>query len=48
MTEEERKRLEEEWLECNRQIFDERISSEDYWKAVERCQEIDTILRAHQ
>lgn len=46
MTEEERERLENEWLECNRRTFDEHISFEDYWKAVDRCREIDAALRA--
>lgn len=46
MTDEERDRLEDEWLECNRRIFDELVSFEDYWKAVDRCREIDAALRA--
>ena len=46
MTEAERESLEEEQLECQRTMWREHISMDDYWKAFERSQEIDKLLRA--
>jgi predicted RNase H-like nuclease len=45
VTNDERERLEDEWLECNRRLFDEHISLDAYWSVVERCREIDAMLR---
>lgn len=45
MTDEERQILNDEWLECQRTMWGEFVSSTDYHKALDRSKEIEAKLR---